>query len=61
MTNPSADRAAAAGGAAGVAGPTTYRAVKVGGLSIFYCEAGRRDAPTILLLHGFPALCSKLT
>jgi hypothetical protein len=57
MTNPSAGRAAAAG----AAGPTAYRAVKVGGLSIFYRKAGRRDAPTILLLHGFPALCSKLT
>ena len=29
-----------------------YRTVKVDGLSIFYREAGPKDAPTILLLHG---------
>ena len=33
---------------------TTYRTVDVDGLDIFYREAGPRDAPTILLLHGFP-------
>jgi len=33
---------------------TGYRTVEVGGLEIFYREAGRGDAPTILLLHGFP-------
>jgi pimeloyl-ACP methyl ester carboxylesterase len=32
-----------------------YRSVKVDGLSIFYREAGRPDAPTLLLLHGFPS------
>lgn len=32
-----------------------YRSVKVDGLSIFYREAGRADAPTLLLLHGFPS------
>jgi len=26
--------------------------VKVAGLSIFYREAGPKDAPTLLLLHG---------
>ena len=31
-----------------------YR-TKADGLSIFYREAGPKDAPTILLLHGFPA------
>jgi pimeloyl-ACP methyl ester carboxylesterase len=31
-----------------------YRTVEVDGLSIFYREAGRPDAPTLLLLHGFP-------
>ncbi len=35
--------------------PTLYQAVQVDGLSIFYREAGRKDAPTILLLHGFPS------
>lgn len=31
-----------------------YRTVKVNGLDIFYREAGPKDAPTVLLLHGFP-------
>lgn len=31
-----------------------YRTVKIDGLDIFYREAGRKDAPTVLLLHGFP-------
>ena len=35
--------------------PILYRTVQVDGLSIFYREAGRRDAPTILLLHGLPS------
>jgi pimeloyl-ACP methyl ester carboxylesterase len=34
---------------------TSYRSVEVDGLSIFYREAGRADAPTLLLLHGFPS------
>jgi hypothetical protein len=32
-----------------------YRTVKVDGLSIFYREAGSKDAPKILLLHGLPS------
>ena len=32
-----------------------YRAADVGGLKISYREAGRPDAPTLLLLHGFPS------
>jgi pimeloyl-ACP methyl ester carboxylesterase len=32
-----------------------YRTIKVGGLSIFYREAGPKDAPTILFLHGLPS------
>lgn len=35
--------------------PVLYRTVKVDGLSIFYREAGPKDAPTILLLHGLPS------
>src|SRR6202040_4223038 len=31
-----------------------YRTVKIDGLSIFYREAGPKDGPTILLLHGLP-------
>jgi pimeloyl-ACP methyl ester carboxylesterase len=34
---------------------TLYRTVKVDSLSIFYREAGPKDAPTILLLHGLPS------
>jgi pimeloyl-ACP methyl ester carboxylesterase len=32
-----------------------YRTVIVDGLSIFYREAGPKDAPVILLLHGLPS------
>ena len=31
-----------------------YRNTRVAGLDIFYREAGPKDAPTLLLLHGFP-------
>ena len=31
-----------------------HRTVKVSGLDVFYREAGPKDAPTLLLLHGFP-------
>jgi pimeloyl-ACP methyl ester carboxylesterase len=31
-----------------------YRAADVNGLKISYREAGRTDAPSLLLLHGFP-------
>src|SRR5258705_8403741 len=33
---------------------TKYRTVDVDGLNVFYREAGAADAPTLLLLHGFP-------
>ena len=32
-----------------------YKTVKVGDLEIFYREAGPKDAPVVLLLHGSPA------
>jgi pimeloyl-ACP methyl ester carboxylesterase len=32
-----------------------YRKADVDGLEVFYREAGRVDAPTLLLLHGFPS------
>jgi pimeloyl-ACP methyl ester carboxylesterase len=35
-------------------GAITYRKVDVDGINIFYREAGPKQAPTILLLHGFP-------
>jgi pimeloyl-ACP methyl ester carboxylesterase len=34
---------------------TLYHTVKVDGVSIFYREAGPKDAETVLLLHGFPS------
>ncbi|MGK4007338.1 alpha/beta hydrolase [Sorangium sp. So ce1036] len=34
---------------------TRYRTVEVRGRRIFYREAGRRDRPVLLLLHGFPS------
>jgi pimeloyl-ACP methyl ester carboxylesterase len=34
---------------------TSYRTIDLDGTSIFYREAGSRDRPTLLLLHGFPA------
>src|SRR5207253_10618663 len=34
---------------------TLYRMIQVDRLSIFYREAGPKDAPTILLLHGLPS------
>src|SRR5438105_15794401 len=35
--------------------PTFYRTISIDGLSIFYREAGPKDAPTLLLLHGLPS------
>jgi pimeloyl-ACP methyl ester carboxylesterase len=34
---------------------TFCRTIQVDGLSIFYREAGPKDAPTLLLLHGLPS------
>jgi len=35
--------------------PTLYRTAQIDGLSIFYREAGPKDGPTLLLLHGLPS------
>src|ERR1700723_1362210 len=35
--------------------PTFYRTKQIDGLAIFYREAGPKDAPTLLLLHGLPS------
>jgi pimeloyl-ACP methyl ester carboxylesterase len=32
-----------------------YRTAKVDGLTVFYREAGSADAPTLVLLHGYPS------
>src|ERR1700761_5059645 len=34
---------------------TTYHHVTVEGVGVFYREAGPKDAPTLVLLHGFPS------
>jgi pimeloyl-ACP methyl ester carboxylesterase len=38
-----------------VSPPVSYRTAQVDGLSIFYREAGPKDAPALLLLHGLPS------
>jgi pimeloyl-ACP methyl ester carboxylesterase len=35
--------------------PTFHRTTHIDGLSIFYREAGPKDAPSLLLLHGLPS------
>ena len=35
--------------------PAFYRTTRIDGFSIFYREAGPKDAPTLLLLHGLPS------
>ena len=40
---------------AGAPATVRYQTVEVDGLKIFYREAGPKDAPVILLLHGFPS------
>ncbi len=54
--------AAALAGSAAMANPipsttvtTTYHRAEVDSLRIFYREAGPKNAPTIVLLHGFPS------
>lgn len=49
----SADRAAPA--AARAVHKVHHRTIDVDGVRVFYREAGPRDAPTLLLLHGFPS------
>ncbi len=34
---------------------TTYQRMTVDGVGVFYREAGPKDAPTIVFLHGFPS------
>jgi pimeloyl-ACP methyl ester carboxylesterase len=48
------DRSQVAMQGLGRAPQVIYRTVKVDGLDIFYREAGPKDAPVVLLLHGFP-------
>ena len=34
---------------------TTYHRMTVDGVGVFYREAGQKNAPAIVLLHGFPS------
>lgn len=34
---------------------TTHNYIQIAGVNIFYREAGPKDAPTLVLLHGYPA------
>jgi pimeloyl-ACP methyl ester carboxylesterase len=34
---------------------TTYNFIEIAGVNVFYREAGPKDAPTLLLLHGYPS------
>ena len=34
---------------------TTYNYIEVAGVNIFYREAGAKDVPTLVLLHGYPS------
>src|SRR5215467_15968463 len=34
--------------------PVHYSTVKIDNLDVFYRDAGPKDAPVLLLLHGFP-------
>ena len=36
-------------------GPVHYRTAAVGGVNVFYREAGPDSGPAVLLLHGFPS------
>jgi pimeloyl-ACP methyl ester carboxylesterase len=47
--------ARAQGGARPMRNQIAYRTVRVDGLSIFYREAGPKDGPTLLLVHGLPS------
>src|SRR5882762_9113422 len=47
--------AAQAASLASTSATTTYHRMMVDGVGVFYREAGPMDAPTIVLLHGFPS------
>jgi pimeloyl-ACP methyl ester carboxylesterase len=46
--------ASAPSNAARAANAVSYHTADIDGVKVFYREAGPKDAPTVLLLHGFP-------
>lgn len=48
-------QAAAASPLPSTSATITYHRAEVEGLKIFYREAGPKDAPTVVLLHGYPS------
>ena len=50
-----ASQAAPAAAVESTSATTSYHRAIVDGMGIFYREAGPKDAPTIVLLHGFPS------
>ncbi len=52
--SPSVAQEAAKPEASAVSGNISYHAVSIDGVDVFYRDAGRKDAPAVLLLHGFP-------
>jgi pimeloyl-ACP methyl ester carboxylesterase len=50
-----ASHAVAAPAQASTSATITYHRAEVKGVGVFYREAGPKDAPTIVLLHGFPS------
>ena len=52
--SPSVAQEAAKPEASAVSGKISYHAVSIDGVDVFYRDAGRKDAPAVLLLHGFP-------
>ena len=50
-----AGSAAAASPIPSTTATTTYHRTQVDGVELFYREAGPKDAPTIVLLQGFPS------
>ena len=39
---------------------TTYHRMTIDGVGVFYRQAGPKDAPAIVLLHGFPSSSREL-
>jgi pimeloyl-ACP methyl ester carboxylesterase len=52
--SPSSAQAAVAMTANTPAQQVRHRTASIDGVNVFYREAGRKDAPALLLLHGFP-------